>query len=141
MMSARRRPRPSPPAVLIVEDDRTLAEAAAEAIASAGYRAIRAHDGQQALEVLKRERPSVLLVDLHLPGMSGSEFLRLVRNDPSWCQIPRVIMTGTNDPMIRIREDAPVFYKPLDLNSLVTVVQRYCERSRPQLPTFVVRSY
>ena len=65
-----------------------------EAIASAGYRAIPVHDGWQALEALKREQPSMLLVDLHLPGMSGSEFLRLVRNDPRWSQIPRLIMTG-----------------------------------------------
>ena len=136
MRSDRRRPRPARPAVLIVEDDRAVAEAAAEVIGSAGYRTIVAHDGWQALDVLRRERPSVLLVDLHLPGMSGSEFLRFVRSDPTWSQIPRVIMTGTNDPMIGIREDAPVFYKPIDVDSLIAVLKRYCDRARPQLSAF-----
>jgi CheY-like chemotaxis protein len=130
------RRRRSIPAVLIVEDDGIVAEATSEAIEAAGYRTIRARDGWQALEALKHERPAVLLVDLSLPGMSGSEFLRFVRENQMWSRIPRVIMTGTNDPMIGVREDAPVFYKPLDIDSLVAVVQRYCDGARPQLSAF-----
>jgi CheY-like chemotaxis protein len=120
--------------VLIVEDDGLLADATADAIEAAGYRTIRAADGWQAIEVLKREQPSVLLVDMFLPGMSGSEFLRFVRGNPIWSQIPRVIMTGTNDHMIGVREDSPVFFKPLNIASLVAVVQRYCDGARPQVP-------
>jgi DNA-binding response OmpR family regulator len=134
--SDRRRTRHRPPAVLIVEDDRLLAEVIADAIEAIGYRTIRATDGWQALEALKREEAAVLLVDPSLPGMSGAAFLRLVRNSPTWSRIPRVIMTGTNDPMIGVREDAPVFYKPLDIDSLVAVVQRYCDRARPQVSAF-----
>lgn len=132
VMSDRTRTSHRPPAVLIVEDDGIVADATADAIEALGYRAIRAGDGLQALEALKQEQPAMLLVDLALPGMSGSEFLRFVRNDPIWSRIPRVIMTGTNDPMIGIREDAPVFYKPLDLGSLAAAVHRYCDRARPQ---------
>ena len=134
--SDRRRTRHRPPAVLIVEDDRILAEAIADAIEAVGYRTIRATDGWQALEALKHDEAAVLLVDPSLPGMSGSAFLRFVRNSPTLSRIPRVIMTGTNDPMIGVREDAPVFYKPLDIGSLVAIVQRYCDRARPQLPAF-----
>ena len=139
--SDRRPARHSLPSVLIVEDDRIVAEAAAEAIEAVGFRAIHACDGWQALEVLRQEQPAVMLVDLTLTGMSGTEFLRAVRNSPTWSRIPRVILTATNDPMIGVREDAPVFYKPLDMNSLVAVVQRYCDRSRPQLSAFIARQY
>ena len=141
MRSDRRPALHSPPAVLIVEDDPIVAAAAADAIEAVGCRAIHACDGWQALEVLKLEQPAVMLVDLTLAGMSGTEFLRAVRNNPTWSRIPRVIMTATNDPMIGIREDAPVFYKPLDMNSLVAVVQRYCDRSRPQLSAFIAHQY
>ena len=131
--SDRSRTRRQPPAVLIVEDDGFVAEATADAIEALGYRAIRAGDGLQALEALKQEEPAMLLVDLSLPGMSGSEFLRFVSKDAIWSRIPRVIMTATNDPMIGIREDAPVFYKPVDMASLADAVQRYCDRARPQV--------
>ena len=130
----------SRPAVLIVEGDDLVATAAADAIEAVGYRAIRACDGRQALEALKQEQPAVLLVDPSLPGTSGSAFLRLVRDSPIWSRIPRVIMTGANDPMIGIREDAPVLYKPLDIDSLVAVVQRYCDRSWPQVSAFIERN-
>src|SRR3954447_71198 len=92
MRSDRRRTRHRPPAVLIVEDDALVSEAAADAIEAAGYRTIRVSDGLQALEVLEHEDLAVLLVDMSLPGMSGSELLRFVRKNPAWSRIPRVIM-------------------------------------------------
>ena len=130
-MPSAARPRPLPPTVLIVEDDEVVAEAVAEAIGSAGYRTTLARGAWRGLEALTRERPAMILVDLMLPGMGGSEFLGLVKTNPTWSRIPRVIMTGINDPMIGIREDAAVFYKPVDLSSLIEVVKRYCERSQP----------
>jgi len=125
--------------VLIVEGDGPVAEAAAKAIEAVGYRAIHALDGQQALAALKQEHPVLLLVDPSSPGMSGSQFLRFVRDSPTWSRIPRVIMTENNDPMIGIREDAPVLYKPLDIAALAAVVQRYCDRSWPQVSAFIER--
>ena len=119
--------------MLIVEDDAAVAEAVALPIDAIGYRAILAGSGWQALEALKRESPALMLVDLFLPGMSGSEFLRHVKATPALARIPRFIMTGTNDPMIGVREDAAVFYKPIDLVALVEVVKRYCDRARLQL--------
>jgi DNA-binding response OmpR family regulator len=119
--------------VLIVEDDAIVADSIADAIRSLGYRAIQAGDGWRAVEALKLEQPALMLIDLTLPGMSGSDFLRFVRDNTAWSRIPYVIVTGTNDPMIRVREDAPVLYKPFDMDSLVEVVERYCGRLRPQV--------
>lgn len=126
------RGRRSPSLVLIVEDDANVAAATAEAVGAAGYRAVCAHDSRQAFDALAHEVPAVMLVDLSLPGMGGSELLRRIKTSPAWSQIPRVIMTGTNDPMIGVREDAPVFYKPLDMASLVQVLGRYCDRAQPR---------
>ena len=81
----------------------------------------------------------LLLVDMSLQGMSGSAFLRFVRDNPTWSRIPRVIMTATNDPMMGVREDTPVFYKPLDFDSLLAVVQRHCDRAQPQVSAVTAR--
>jgi two-component system, sensor histidine kinase ChiS len=126
MIRARKPAHPSAAVVLIVEDDDIVAMAAADVIGSMGYRAVWARDGWQALDALERERPTMMLVDLSLPGMSGSEFLRSVRRTPSWSDIPRFIMTGTNDSMIGVREDTAVFYKPFDMDALMQVVERHC---------------
>lgn len=131
MTSGHRRAGRTRPLVLIVDDDAIVSEAAAEAITAAGYRAICVCDGWQALAALDRELPAAMLVDLSMPGMSGSELLRRMNDHPLWSRVPRVIITGTNDPMIRVREDAPVFYKPVDLDSLLQVLSRCCDPARP----------
>ena len=122
-------PLPSQAAVLIVEDDGDVADSIGDAISALGYRAIHARDGREAVSVLVGERPAVMVVDMFLPRMSGSEFLGIVKRSPRWSRIPRVIITGTNDPMIGIREDAPVLFKPVDLGTLAQVVRAYCEHT------------
>jgi two-component system, OmpR family, response regulator VicR len=122
-------PRPSAP-VLIVEDDDLVAEVVVDAIGALGYRTIWARNGREALAVLERERPAVMLVDLFMPVMGGSEFLRRVRSVPAWSGIPRVVMTGANDSMIGIKEDAAVLYKPLDIDAVIHLVQMHGERPR-----------
>ena len=115
-------------AVLIVEDDADVASSMSEAIGALGYRTIRARDGREAVLALLEESPAVMLVDMFMPKMTGSEFLGLVKRSTKWSRIPRVIITGTNDPMIGIREDAPVLFKPVDFGTLAQVVRTYCEQ-------------
>ena len=123
-------PQPSQASVLIVEDDSDVALSISEVVSSLGYRTIMARNGREAMCALDDDPPDVMLVDMLMPHMSGSEFLGLVRRSSKWSRIPRVIITGTNDPMISIREDAPVLFKPVDYVSLAQVVQAYCEHGQ-----------
>ena len=123
------RKRSSAVAVLIVEDDQDVASSLSEAISAIGYRPIHAHDGWEALEVLETDPPAVMLVDMFMPEMTGAEFLGVVKRTPLWSRIPRVIITAANDPMIGVREDAPVLFKPVDLGTLGQVVRAYCEQT------------
>jgi CheY-like chemotaxis protein len=127
---------PLPPGVLIVEDDSDLASSISEMIDALGYRPICAHDGREAMSALKTEQPAVMLVDMYMPEMNGSEFLELVRKSSKWSRIPRVIITGINDATIGIRQDTPVLFKPFELDTLTRLVQRYCEpdAARRSLP-------
>jgi CheY-like chemotaxis protein len=134
MMQLRMALRPQSSAVLVVEDDDDLGEAISDVISSLGFRPIWARNGQQAIAALQREQPAVMLVDLFMPGMSGSELLALVRRSPEWSQIPRVVMTGANDPMVGVREDAAVLYKPLDLDALTRLLESYCLQPPPAQP-------
>jgi CheY-like chemotaxis protein len=127
-------PQPSAATVLIVEDDRDVASSISDVISALGYRSVTARDGREAVSALDDEQPSVILVDMFMPEMSGSEFLGMVRKSPKWSLIPRVIITGTNDSMIGVREDSPVLFKPVDFRTLAQVVRTYCEQGS-QKPT------
>jgi len=115
-----------PASVLIVEDDPDLAASIGELIDTVGYRWAWAPNGFHALQALRVERPAMMLVDIFMPVMNGSDFLGIVRRSAEWSDIPRVIMTGINDGMIGVKEDTAVLYKPLDLALLLHLVHRHC---------------
>jgi CheY-like chemotaxis protein len=131
------RPVPAPrpiPAVLVVEDDPDVATSINDVVEERGYRAICVGNGREALSVLEEERPALMLVDLFMPIMNGAEFLKIVKRSPLLAAIPRVIMTAANDPMISVKEDVTVLYKPVDIDALDRLLQKYCE-PHPALPS------
>ena len=67
------------PTVLIVEDNRALADAVAEVLRSIGYGTLIAHDGEAALSQVERSKPEVAIVDLELPAIDGLEVARRLR--------------------------------------------------------------
>jgi CheY-like chemotaxis protein len=117
------------PAVLVVEDDVDVATSINEIVEERGYRAICVGNGRDALSVLEEERPALMLVDLFMPVMNGAEFLKIIKQSPKLATIPRVIMTAANDPMISVKEDVTVLYKPVDFDALGRLLQKYCESS------------
>jgi CheY-like chemotaxis protein len=119
--------RPPRPCLLVVEDDPNVSAPLAELAAQAGFRTLLAANGREALDILEQEteQPDLMLVDLFMPVMNGVELLRAIKASPKWANIPRVIMTGTNDPMIRVREDSLVLYKPVDFESFSAVLKKY----------------
>jgi len=65
----------------------------------------------EAAAILGLERPGLLLIDLDMPERAGPAFLRTIRQGPHR-DIPCVAVTATNDPMLAVSCDAPVFFKP-----------------------------
>ena len=68
--------------ILIIEDDISIGNLEEEVLERAGYAVLRAYSGTEALLLLKSVRPSLILLDLMLPGLSGEELLPLVKNVP-----------------------------------------------------------
>jgi CheY-like chemotaxis protein len=117
---------PARSSVLVLEDDRDVAQTIGELIEDQGYRAICVDNGREALAVLEKERPCLMLVDVFMPIMNGIEFLRVVKARASLADIPRVIMTAANDHMIGVKEDVSVLYKPVDFDALKRMLEKYC---------------
>lgn len=65
--------------VLIIEDEQLLNEAYARVLAAAKISLLRAYDGKEALEILDRETPDIILLDLRMPVMGGIEFLKKLK--------------------------------------------------------------
>jgi len=112
--------------VLIVDDERTLARAVKAFLSEAGYEAEVAGDAETALELVESLRPDVVFADVRLPGMSGIELLRRIRDfDPA---IPVIIMTahGTIEGAVEAIKLGAFDYmkKPVDLEELKLLADR-----------------
>ena len=86
----------APQTVLIVEDDESLRELAQISLGP-GYRFVSAADGEEALEVARRERPRVVVLDLMLPRKSGLAVLEELRRDAAYGQPRVVVITAWGD--------------------------------------------
>src|SRR4051794_34770720 len=111
-------------AVLVVEDDPDVAMSINDIVEERGYRAICVSNGREALSVLEKERPALMLVDLFMPIRSGGERLRLVNQTPRRAGFPRAIRTAATAPMITIKEGVAVLCKPVDFDALGRLLQK-----------------
>jgi len=92
--------------VLLVDDSKFLRMATERALARAGYSVSTAGDGAKAIEVAKQAQPDVILLDMLLPGMSGPEVLKALKNDRNTARIPVVVLTGLSQKNAeRLRHD------------------------------------
>ncbi len=80
--------------LLLVEDDPFLAELYTIKFREAGNEVLAAADGKEGLEVMKKEKPDVVLLDVVLPKMDGLEVLQAVKNDPELSRIPIILLTN-----------------------------------------------
>ena len=87
-------PVPSGPAILVAEDNVEQRSLYAAILTGAGYRVLEAGDGMEAVEVARRERPSLVLMDVTMPGTSGWNAVRTLKEDPDTHPIPIIVVTG-----------------------------------------------
>lgn len=125
--------------VLVVEDDKPIGDVVVDAINDeAGYSAVRVGTASDALETLHAVPADLIVLDLHLPGMSGVELYDQLREDVRYRDVPVIFETGTmRDHAHELRERGVAMYvkKPFDLNDLVSYVKRLAPPFPPLRPT------
>ncbi len=85
------------PTILVVDDEKDLVELIAYNLRRNGYDVLTANTGDAALEVATRDRPSLVLLDLMLPGTSGTEVARRLKADPRTAAVPIIMLTAKSE--------------------------------------------
>ena len=113
--------------VLVVEDEDTIGQVVAEALADEGYEVRRARNGREALEILRGWLPQLILLDLMMPVMDGWAFRaaqhRLGGGAPG---VPVIVLSGAREARARAAELGAVeaLTKPFELDQMVEAVGR-----------------
>ncbi len=119
------------PNILVVEDDTSLREALAYNLKREDYAVQAVGDGRIALEIARKTRPDLMLLDLMLPGLDGFEVCRILRQEMN---IPILILTARDDEIDRVigLEIGADDYitKPFSMRELMARVKAHLRRER-----------
>ena len=119
--------------VLLVEDEPALVESVAYSLTREGFAVITATDGERALERFRAERPSLVILDLMLPKLSGLDVCRAIRSES---QVPIVILTAKDseaDKVAGLELGADDYVtKPFSIRELVSRVRANLRRAQTQ---------
>lgn len=112
--------------ILVIEDEREISMIMRMRLESLGYEVVEAFDGVQGLKKAKTCSPDLILLDLVLPKMAGTQVLEELKKEEKYEKIPVIIVTGlapdaTNNQAILARADA-FFLKPFDTIELMATI-------------------
>jgi CheY-like chemotaxis protein len=113
--------------VLIVDDDGETCDALAEVLQAEGYAVRSAHDGHDAMEILReqldrRALPSVIVCDLRMPVMDGWSFWSALRQDPVLASIPVIVMSGHTYELNKLQHGITALPKPIQVPRLLSAI-------------------
>jgi two-component system, OmpR family, phosphate regulon response regulator PhoB len=124
--------------VLVVEDETDLAELIAFHLEKEGFRALVAADGIAGLNEARSQRPDLILLDLMLPGMMGTEVCRILKGSDETSSIPIIMLTAKGEEIDRVvgfelgADDYVV--KPFSTRELMLRVRAVLKRTTEQAP-------
>lgn len=84
--------------ILLIEDEKILAEMYKDKFSKAGFRVIVAFDSREGLSLAKKEEPDLIILDILLPKENGIEFLTWLKMEPGISSIPVVVFSNYDDP-------------------------------------------
>ncbi len=116
--------------IAIVEDDIPVGDVLEEILITEGYRVLRAYSGTEALYLLERDRPDLVMLDLMLPGLPGEEVLPHIRN------IPVIILSAKVDVQDKVSlllgGAADYITKPFDTQELLARIAVQLRKAQRQ---------
>ncbi|MEH1819467.1 MAG: PAS domain S-box protein [Nostoc sp.] len=120
------------PLILLTEDNQANIDTMSGYLESRGYRLILANNGQQAIDLVRVQRPDLIVMDIQMPGMDGLEAMRCIRNDRHFLHIPIIALTALAMPGDRetcLAAGANEYLtKPVKLKQLVATIQQLLRR-------------
>jgi two-component system alkaline phosphatase synthesis response regulator PhoP len=125
----------SPKRILIVDDEPDLVETLRFPLEMEGYQVLVADNGEMGLNLARKERPDLIILDLMLPKLDGYKVCRLLKFDERFKEIPVLMVTAKTQEKDRLlgKETGADEYitKPFDIEKLLEKVKTYLGRQSP----------
>jgi putative two-component system response regulator len=120
---------PFSPTILIVDDSRPIRNLVQNGLKEAGFQTLLAENGKEALRLLNRQQPDLIVSDINMPEMDGVELCRAIHADPQLAALPFVVISSIKDreQMRQILKEGASDYvvKPFNIDQLVIHIERF----------------
>jgi CheY-like chemotaxis protein len=120
-------------AILFVDDDLVTLELMGQAARLLGYPYHLARSGEKAFELLRKEKPILIFLDMMMPDMDGLSVLKELKKDKDFGEIPVIILSAGasyNDSIVCLNEGASEYLlKPVPLQALMDIIKKYETKS------------
>jgi phosphate regulon transcriptional regulator PhoB len=131
--------------ILVVEDEPDIRKLVQYNLAQERFKVLEAEDGEQALKIVQRDRPHLLILDLMLPGLSGIELCRILRDRSDTARLPILMLTakaGETDRVLGLEMGADDYLtKPFSPRELVARVRAILRRAASAAQTESLPAY
>lgn len=107
--------------ILLVEDDHDIRVALRQSLEMASYQVLSAPNGRDALKIIRKQKPDLIILDMVMPLMDGEEFLKAKDADADLADIPVMLISAFADKL-KVVPVRPNLKKPLDLDEVLEKV-------------------
>lgn len=109
--------------ILVIDDDPVIVKYLVTLFNDNGYETCTAADGAEGPEILEKERPDLITLDLEMSKEWGTRFYRRLSKNPEFKDIPVIVISGMPRPELAIKKAAATLSKPFDPDKLIEIVK------------------
>ncbi len=120
--------------ILIVDDDRSVHDVLRATLTKEGYSLLHAYDGDEALKMVRENRPDVITLDVMMPKVDGWSVLGQLKSDTELSRIPVIMLTVVDERTMGYSLGASEYMtKPVNRKRLIELVERFASKSQEQI--------
>ena len=120
--------------IMVVDDEPDILAMVEMILSRKGYKTVLAEGGEEALELIKQRKPDLILLDLMMPRMDGTEFLRIIRADENLRDIPVIVVSVRSTIEKESREAMELaddyITKPIDIPTLYAAIEEMLRKRK-----------
>ncbi|MFH1488780.1 MAG: DVU0259 family response regulator domain-containing protein [Pseudomonadota bacterium] len=117
--------------ILIMDDDPIIVDYLADLFKDNGYETFTAYDAEEGFNVLTREKPDLITLDLDMPKITGPLFYARYRKTEELKDTPVIVISGLHVPHRSIKNAVAAIEKPIDRNELLKIVKETIGEGSP----------